>query len=215
MIRLFTILILCAATNRAVAETVRPDFSNAAPIHLVHGVNHIPDFDGRGHPGEIVYAWRENMNAHSYGMFSVLMLRPDTTDDWNLVTFETHEEQRKGGSEIDSVTDNPFDGEQIIASVRFVKAMWKDQPATIAITAARDTSKSMSFVDSGRVEFSIYRLVANEDGIIGWPFYYFDRVEHFKTIKQYCNADLALAKELHLPLPENYAGPRNEDGCIR
>jgi hypothetical protein len=206
---------LLFAAGQGVADETRYDLSRATPLSLVHGVNRIADFDGATHPAQIIYAWRENMNAHGYGIYSVLMPRPGTQTDWNLVTFETHDKNRKDGSELDALYDSPFDGEQVVASVRFVKAQWEGKRATLAIAAHRDLSNAQSLVDAVPVEFEIYSLVANEQGIPGWPFYYFDRIEHFTSKRRYCNADLALMKELRLPLPDNYAGSNKEDGCIR
>ncbi len=196
-------------------EKSRPNLSSAAPIALVHGVTRVEDFDGKGHPAQIVLAWRENMNAHGYAIYSVLMPRPDEQTDWNLVTFETHDSKRKGGSERNELYDEPFNDEQVVASVRFLKAQWKGKRATLAVTARRDLSHMESFIDSVPVEFEIYTLTSNEDGVPGWPFYYFDRVEHFRSDKRYCNSDLALSNELGLPLPTDYAGPNRDDGCIR
>lgn len=198
---------VCAAQSGA-------DLSGVVPIHLVRGVNSVSDFDGDGHPAKIVYAWRENMNAHGYGIYSVLMQRPGKANDWTLVTFDIHDMKRPGGSELDALRDEPFDGEQAVASVRFVKGQWKGERATLAITARRDLAHASSFIDAAPVQFDIYRLVANRERIVGWPFYYFDLIAEFESDKPYCNSDWALMKALNLSLPENYQGPRAEGGCI-
>jgi len=215
LVNISVIWMLFARVPLAMANNVRHELTGVVPLRLTHGINHISDFDGNGHDAEIIYAWRENMNAHGYGVYSVLMLRPDTKDDWNLVTFEMHDMSRKDGTEVDSLYDVPFDGEEVVASVRFLKTVWNGKPATLAITARRDLSKAMSFIDRTPVAFSIYQLVANTAGTPGWPFYYFDRIDHFISSKYYCNSDLALTKELRLPLPDDYAGSNNDDGCIR
>jgi hypothetical protein len=191
------------------------DLSGAMPIRLGHGVNSISNFDDAGHPAQIIYAWRENMNAHGYGIYSVLMPRPGTRKDWTLVTFETHEPDANQGSEDEALYDSPFDDEQAIASVRFVRMRGTGKAATLAVTARRDLSNVKSFADAAPVKFSIFKLVANEGAMQGWRHYYFDRVEHFTSDKPYCNSDMALTQVLHLPLPKDYRGLRNEDGCIR
>lgn len=196
------------------AAAPRSDLSDAKPFDLIHGVNRVRNFDDFGKSAQIVYAWRENMNAHGYGIYSVLMQRPDDPKDWNLVIFETHAGNRKGGSELDALYDEPFDGEQVIASVRFAKGRWRGRLATLAITARRDLSSAESFADPSPVKFDIYHLVENKGGVPGWPYYYFDRVAHFTSDKPYCNSDLALAKELELPLPTDYQGNNEDDGCV-
>ena len=209
--------ILLVALSSVCEAVDRPniDLVHARPLRLVHGVNRFSDFDGKGHPAQIISAWRENMNAHGYNIYSILMPRPDRQTDWNLVTFETHDDDLKGGSELDALYEKPYNDEQVIASVRFVKAQWKGTPATLAITARRDLSHTESFIDAVPVEFEIFTLAVNKEGVPGWPFYYFDRVEHFISDNRYCNSDLALSKELRLPLPKDYAGPNKDDGCVR
>ena len=41
----------------------------------------------------------------------------------------------------------------------------------------------------------------------------FKRVLVRRSAKQYCNSDLALAKEFGLPLPNDYQGQSTTDGC--
>ncbi len=207
------VAVLSAARAAWAGQTA--DLSDAAPFALAHGVNTLADFDAGGHAAEIVYAWRDTMNANGYGVYSVLMPRPGTKDDWTLVTFETHDAKLPGGSQLDALHDAPFDGEQVVASVRFLKGRWKGERATLAMTARRNLAKAASFIDPAPVDFAIYRLVANTAQTIGWPFYYFDLVDHFTSDKSFCNSDWALSKVLGLQLPENYQGPRTEDGCIR
>jgi len=201
--------------SSAKAKPITRDLSDSVQIDLVHGINQIADFDGKGHAAQIVYAWRENMNAHGYSVYSVLMLRPETKNDWNLVTFETHDRSRKNGTQIDSITDAPFDGEQAVASVRFLKVERNGRSVPMAITARRDLSSAESYVDAVPVEFSLYLLAENGDAVPGWPYYYFDRTDHFRSDRRYCNSDMALAQELRLPLPQGYEGPKTKDGCGR
>ena len=166
-VSLALVAVLGAAQVACAAQNLSDNLSGAAPIHLAPGVNHISNFDTEGHPAEIVYAWRDNGNAHGYGVYSVLMPRPGKRNDWTLVTFDTHDMKRRGGSELDALHDDPFDGEQSVASVRFLKGQWKGERATLAITAHRDLTNAGSFIDATPVDFAIYRLVANKEGLVG------------------------------------------------
>ncbi len=203
---------LAGAIAADAADARGHDLTDVTPLPLVHGVNRIPNFDGKGHQADIVWAWRENMNAHGYGIYSVLMPQPNSADDWALVTFES----RSGGQQNseEALRDQPFDDEQSVASVRFVKARWRGKAETLAISAQRDLSNAVSYIDAAPVDFTIYRLTANAEGTIGWPFYYFDQIDRFRSDERYCNSDWALTAVLALPLPKNYRGPRTPTGCI-
>lgn len=201
---------LTGTTGVCAAEQPHQALADIKPLRLVRGVNHIPNFDGQKHRAEVIYAWRENMNAHGYGVYSVLMLRPKSTTDWTLVTFEGDGSQNAE----DALRDEPFDDEQSVASVRFVKARWKGKVETLAISARRDLSNAASFIDPALVDFVIYRLVANTEQEVGRPFYYFEQVDRFRSVESYCNSDWALTKVLELPLPNDYPGPRAVGGCI-
>jgi hypothetical protein len=208
-------LVVTSSCAWALDSVATHPISDIRPIALKTGVNEVANFADDGRLAIIVKAWRENMNAHGYANYEVLLPRPGTNDDWNLVTFDNHVSVGDGASQVDNLSDAPFDGENVVAAVRILKARYQDKLATLAITARRDMAKATSFIDKLSVQFSIYKLVSNADGIPGWPFDYFDRVDAFKSKRGYCNADLALKNELNLPLPANYAGANNTDGCIR
>lgn len=213
MIRTIALFVtLVGAISADATEGRNHDLSDSAPLPLVRGVNRIPDFDGKGHQAEIVYAWRDNMNAHGYGIYSVLMPQPNSADDWALVTFESRRDGQRNSEE--ALRDQPFDDEQSVASVRFIKARWKGKAETLAISARRDLSNAVSFIDAAPVDFTIYRLTANSEETIGWPFYYFDQIERFRSRDLFCNSDWALTAVLDLPLPRDYRGPRTPTGCI-
>lgn len=206
------LLTLAGAVGADAAEGQDRDLSAITPFPLVHGVNRIPDFDGRGHQADIIYAWRDNANAHGYGIYSVLMPQPNSADDWALVTFESRGDGQQKSEE--ALRDQPFDDEQSVASVRFVKGRWKGRAETLAISARRDLSNAASYLDAAPVDFTIYHLTANTEGTIGWPFYYFDQIDRFRSEERYCNSDWALMAVLALPLPKDYRGPRTPLGCI-
>lgn len=213
--RMLLFTVTTAAALPSFARDEAHSITDVTIIPLRHGVNEVVNLAGDGRKGIIIAAWRENMNAHGYTVYSVLLPRPGTTDDWNLVNFDTHRDHDNGGTEVDSLYDSPFDGEEVLASVRFATANLDGARATMAIAARRDMSTAESFADKLPVQFEIYRLVRNTEEIPGWPFDYFDLVERFRPKKKYCNSDLALAKELNLPLPADYQGPNTDDGCIR
>jgi hypothetical protein len=220
MKRIWPIVLVALAVTSAESAALAPDasihdLSNAAVLVLHHGVNAVRNFDFEGHDAQIVYAWRENFNAHGYGVYSVLMLRPETKDDWTLVTFDSHRSGTSGGEQHDTLIDSPFDDEQNVASVRFLKGEWHGKRTAMVVTAERDLSKVKSYSDPSPVEFSIYTLAANKGEEVGWPFYYFSLAEHFASDRPYCNSDLALSRAFGLPLPGDYGGLKNADGCIR
>jgi len=208
---ILAVTLLSAATTWAY-KTIHK-ITDIAIIPLRHGVNEIDDLAGDGRKGIIVDAWRENMNAHGYTVYSVLLPRPGTVDDWNLVDFETHRKHANGGTQVDSLYAQPFEDERTLDSVRFVKAKLDGVRATLAISARRDMSNAESYGDKLPVIFEIYRLGRNEEGIPGWPLEYFDLIERFRAKNEYCNSDLALTRELNPPLPADYQGYDDEDGC--
>jgi hypothetical protein len=215
---LLSVVTMVGLSAASVADSLH-GLSNIEVIALKRGINEIPNLAGDGRAGIIVDAWRENMNAHGYALYEVLLPRPDVHDgrtgELNLVTFDTHGQVKGSAIQLDTIEDAPYGGELVVASVRFLRATLNGSPATLAVTARRSMIWSSSFTEMNPVRIAIYLLARNADGVPGWPYDYFDLVEAFTTKGKYCNTDLALARELGLPLPTDYAGANQEDGCIR
>ncbi|HTO83982.1 MAG TPA: hypothetical protein VMQ73_17215 [Methylomirabilota bacterium] len=173
-------------------------------------MNEIDDFAGDGRPAIIVGGWRDNGNAHGGDLFLVMLQSPSGRGKWNVVTVQRKPDEL----EREVVYDSPHTVEDAVSSVRFAHGLVDGKPATLLIVATRDLGNATSSIDPVPVDIEFYRLVRREDGLFGWPPDYFDLVETVRSATPYCNSDLALSKEIGLPLPEPYAGPNRDDGCL-
>jgi hypothetical protein len=194
-----------------------PQMAAAAPseitklsvIPIQSGVNQIDDFAGDGRRAMIVEGWRDNGNAHGGDLFLVMLQSPSDHGNWNVVTVQRKPDEL----EREVVYDSPHTFEDAVSSVRFARGLVDGKPATLLIVATRDLAKAASLTDPAPVDIEFYRLVRND--LPGWPPDYFDLIETIRSAGPYCNSDLALTKEIGLPLPEPYAGPNQADGCPR
>jgi len=206
-------LLLLALLVAGIADPARAGVTDLTVIPLKSGLNYIDDFATDGRRGLIVVGWRDNGDAWGYHVYLVMLKLAAETDAWEVVTAGTG--QQPGGDgvpQVDIIRDTPHTVEDAIASVRFAHGRVDGQPATLLIIARREVLTAPSVGSATPVAFDIFRLIPN-GGDVGRPSHYFARIDTLRTAKRYCNADLALNKELHLPLPQPYVGPNLEDGC--
>ncbi|MES2444013.1 MAG: hypothetical protein V4574_14385 [Pseudomonadota bacterium] len=201
--------LLIAATPGASAPPrlpASPRITEIAPVALGFGVNKVPGFLPGGGAATIVRAWRGNGNAHGYSAWMVLT-GPSEGNAVGLAPFADGEELP-----VETIRDNPFDGERTIGAVRFARALVDGTPASIAIKADLDGTDGRPFADHERATIKVYRLVVNDEGL--GPPLEFVRIAALHTDKRYCNAELALRDTLGIPLPAGHAGPNRDDGCF-
>lgn len=174
------------------AAALAAPVQDLTPIRLKPGLNPVADMAGDGQGGSISLDWRENGNAWGYDIFMVRV-------GGSVATI--------GGK--DFITDQPHTGEDSIRAVRFARGRHAGKRTTLALVADRSVGDAVP--DPAATTITVYALVANKDGI-GTP-YQFIKVEARQAKRRYCNADMALAGELGLPLPLGYDGVRSVDGC--
>jgi hypothetical protein len=162
------------------------------PLHL--GVNTVERFASDDRPAIIAMGWRENWNAHSYNFFLVLMPSAIGKADWNVVDIVPDDTHMR-----DFIRDYPHTEDDFVSSVRFARGKVNGVAATLLITATRQI-KGMPIPDPAIVVFEVYRLEANSE--IGTTRDIFKRVLKWQSDKKYSNSDLALQKELGLPVPK-------------
>jgi len=183
-------------------------------IPVKSGLNYVDDFSTDGRQGLIVVGWRDNGNAWGYHVYMVMMSPPAQTGAWEVVTTGIKQTPGAAVRQVDVVQDTPHTVEDSLATVRFARGKVDGQLATLLIIARRDISKAPNAAAATAVAFDVFRLMRNEDDI-GEPRHYFAHIDTLHATMRYCNADLALSKELRLPLPQPYVGPNLEDGCPR
>jgi len=192
------------------ANAAEPVVSDIAVIPIHDGVNVIPRFAADGRAATIVKAWRDNGNAHGYSVYLVTL---PVKDDYGaghktgVVGFDD------GGAApfCDTATASPFDGERVLQTLRFARAKIDGAPAVVMIRADLGEAKSGVLADHAPADIRIYKL--EHPGVdVGTTPDVFRLVSKTRAPGLYCNADVALAVELHLPPPDTPG--RGPGGCF-
>jgi len=191
LFKLSLILFLSLMPIIASAAEGKRGITELAVIPLHPGVNTVERFASDDRPAIIVKGWRENWNAHSYNFFLVLMPSAIGKTDWNVVDIVSDERHPN-----DFIRDYPHTEDDFVRSVRFARGKLNGVPATLLITAARQTG-SRPIPDPSIVIFEVYKLEQNNE--IGTTRDIFKRVLKWKSDTKYSNSDVALQKELGLP----------------
>jgi hypothetical protein len=202
--------LLCAGAS----DPMRAEITELTEIPVKSGLNYLDNFAADGRQGLIIVGWRDNGNAWGYHVYMVMLSSAAETGAWEVVTTGMKRNAGDAVHQLDVIRDTPHTVEDAITSVRFGRGRVAGRPATLLIIARRDISKAPSAGAATPVAFDVFRLMRNEDDI-GKPQHYFARIDTLHATKRYCNSDLALNKELRLPLPRPYIGPNLDDGCPR
>jgi hypothetical protein len=193
--KLSLILFLSLMPIIASASEGKRGLTDLAVIPLQLGVNTVERFASDGRPAIIAKGWRENGNAHSYNYFLVLMPTAVGKADWNVVAKFVPDNWHSS----DFIRDAPHADEDYVSSVRFARGKIDGVAATLLITATRQIGVK-PIPQPAIVVFEVYRLEANHE--IGTTLDIFKRVLKWESDKKYSNSDLALQKELGLPVPK-------------
>jgi hypothetical protein len=192
------------------AHAAEPALTDISVIPVRDGINTIKRFAADSRTAIIVRAWRDNGNAHGYDVYLVLLpTRADNgTNHW---TGEVAFDNGKDALE-DIVSASPFDGERVLGTVLFARAKLDGVPATVMVRADLGETTSGALADHAPVEISVYRL--ENPGIdVGTTPDVFHLISKIHPNGRFCNADMALATVLHIPLPATYAGGKAPSGC--
>jgi hypothetical protein len=184
--------------------------SNLDIIPLHGGVNVVPAFMPDGSATTIIQAWRENGNAH--GGREWLVLGPPAEESEHSPGIVTWNDPRRKALET-IVGDSPFDGERVLGTIRFARGRVAGKAESLLLDAELDDAPSGILADHATATVRIFRLEATGGDPGDSPFE-FKLISTQHSTKRYCNADLALSQMLNLPLPPNYGGPNQEDGCF-
>lgn len=193
------ILFLSLMPIIASAADSKRGVTDLAVIPLQLGVNTVERFASDGRPAIIAMGWRDNGNAHGYNFFLVLMPSAVGKTDWNVVDIVPDDQNSR-----DFIRDDPHADEDFVSSVRFARGKTNGVAATLLITATRQILPDKSIPEPSIVVFKVYRLEANIEGDIGITRDFFKQVLKWKSDKKYSSSDLALQKELGLPVPKSY-----------
>ena len=183
-----------------------PTITDLVAISLHPGVNRVPGFLVDGGTATIVEAWRDNGNAHGYYVWMVLAREPKGGKA-PVVEFEGR------AREADVISASPFDGERVTADVRFATARIDGNPVSLAIEGSLDEAPSGIIADHARATITWYRLVHRVDAVGEAPDA-FVPIGSVRTIRRYCNVDLAMRDVAAVSLPRDFGGPNRVDGCF-
>jgi hypothetical protein len=184
------------------------------PFPVEEGVNHIPEFTKDRREATIFKAWRDNANGYGYNIYVVTLPRKQSqgaTDNsqgaaYNIVGFPG-----SGSRPVqEMVYDDPASGKDWVSAIVFGRGRVNGTTHTLMLRATRLWEGSTA--DRASTHFEILQLKENSPGI-GLTPEYFVPVAGFPSTAQYCNAHMALFRELQIPLPQTYAGKRSKDGC--
>jgi hypothetical protein len=200
-------IMTCAAMAVAVsgqAATPAQLLRGATELSLRPGVNRVANFTGDGRDAMVIRGWRDNGNAHSYTLYTILVRTTAPARDWNVLGVE------RGTAFDDNIADAPHTGEDVVTSVRFVKADYQHRRQILLVTATRRWKDSIP--DPAETDIQIFAL-RQSHGDVGTTPDFFARIMSFRTRAKYCHADMALKEEAGLPLPAGYGGEPNRSGC--
>ncbi|HEX3485552.1 MAG TPA: hypothetical protein VHT51_10860 [Micropepsaceae bacterium] len=113
-----------------------------------------------------------------------------------------------GGHDSTMITTAPHTGEDAIVSLYFMIPKVRGPQVSDLYLLVADRQFQNSIPEVTPVEFTLYVLERRNDdfGIL-----YFRTVQKETAKEQYCSADLALYRELKIPLP--YSGDERNYGC--
>jgi hypothetical protein len=170
--------------------------THLVPIPLDKGVNHVgPDV-------EIVLDWHDDGGGHGHDVFVVTIPTSPGPSDGRFMPANAVAPAER------TIADDPHDGDDVLAAVRFARGDVDGQQAILLLRATR-LSPAAKVVPTPTV-FEIDRLVPGDSGSGSQPA--FERVERRTLARRFCNADMALSVASGLPLRLSYRGPRDADG---
>jgi hypothetical protein len=195
-----TLILVAAATmSRSDAQPSAPvvDFGTYKVVKLVYGVNAV-GFGPAGTQGTVVLGWRENFNAHGFGVGTFYLKAPKRTiptgfqndDTLGLVTIWDDIEESK---EALTVTTSGGAG-SVLHDFRLLIST-QHKPSLLVLA---DREMGQTFVDEERVTFKTYTLKQNIEAMPGPPTFYFDLTGQHVARLKYCDVEKAFQDELSL-----------------
>jgi len=148
------------------------------------------------HRGKILLLRAQMLGARDdYDIYEVVTAGVGSPNQWNVIPRDDFDDEDPGG---DSFTDAPtvvWSAYDIPKSVRFFRGKFRDQLTTLLLVAKCAFSRDKDHdhdPPGGRVHIALYQLQASDaraPAILA-------RIAEAYTEKTYCNADIAIEREL-------------------
>jgi len=174
-------------------------FAGMTVVPLNFGPNKV-DMNGDGVNDVIFLGRRENFNAHGFTTFTFYI---DTDNTWYIVPFDN----KKDAEEKEYLsTSEGADG--FLQDIRVLVPDSSSNAPTTIVVGVRDFGES--FADAAPVKFIIYQLTRNDEGIPGWPPFYFQETQTIHGRKKYNDINQAFLSELGLKPYSSFSQPNEE-----
>lgn len=170
------------------------EFATYKVVDLAYGVNPV-DFGPVGTRGTVVLGWRENFNAHGFGVATFYLTGPKGQtrgfQTGTMLGLVTVWDDVKNSKEALTVTTSGG-ADCVLHDFRLLVS--SQQKPSLLILA--DRTMGDSYADENSVGFKIYTLRQNAEQMPGPPTYYFDLTDQFIGKRKYCDVERAFHDEL-------------------
>jgi hypothetical protein len=210
------------------AVALKTRLANLTEIILPPGVTDV-DFYGTGVGDQEGATPQKPIELHYRGNIVVVLAKewnkpvprriyiPTTGEDgelgtWSVVRIpyeEVNHNEYLASSWV-SFSNDPHLGDDMIKSVRFFDGFLDGTHTTHLIVGESDTSRLKFLSYAAPAHITAMKFTRTVGGAIPASF---DSFSTIITRTKYCNADMALFRELAIPLPRDYSGQGSPDGC--
>jgi hypothetical protein len=169
------------------------DFSTYKVVNLVYGVNAVR-FGPAGTQGTVLLGWRENFNAHGFGVATFYLTTPkDAASGFQRFGLVSIWDDVKDSREALSITTSGG-ADCVLHDFRLLIS--SQQKPALLVLADRTTGET--FVDEETVTFKMYTLEQNMARTPGLPTFYFALTEQRVANRTYCDVEKAFQDDLGL-----------------
>lgn len=195
----YVILVLIAAATMSHSDArpaaSRVDLGTYKVVKLVYGVNAV-DFGPAGTQGTVLLGWRENFNAHGFGVGTFYLKArrgtvPTGFQNDDVLGVVTLWDDVKGSKEALTVTTSGG-ADCVLHDFRLLMST-EHKPSLLVLA---DRKMGETYVDEETVTFRTYTLKQNIEQMPGPPTYYFDLTDQRTAKRKYCDVEKAFHDEL-------------------
>lgn len=195
-----SLALLAAATmaqSDAKPSASAVDLGTYKVVQLAYGINAV-SFGPVGTQGTVVLGWRENFNAHGFGIGTFYLKAPKDAvptgfpndDVLGLVTVWDDAKDSK-----EALTVTTSGGADCVLHDFRLLISTQHKPSLLVLA---DREMGETFVDKERVTFKTYTLMQNTEAMPGTPTFYFDLTDQRAAKLKYCDVEMAFQNELGL-----------------
>jgi hypothetical protein len=163
-------------------------------VDLAYGVN-LVDFGPIGTRGTVVLGWRENFNAHGFGVatFYLTGLKGQTRgfQTGTMLGLVTIWDDAKNSKE--PLTVMTSGGADCVLHDFRLLVPSQHKPSLLILA---DRMMGDSYFEENSVGFKVYVLKQNADQVAGSPTNYFELIDQFVANRKYCDVEKAFHDEL-------------------